>query len=189
MRTNHKIDSSRAISGFTLIELVIVIIAFGIIGTISIGILRSGGDVYFDLVNRQAVVGHNRISMWRMVREISLQRDKNHLGIASGTELQVVTPRLNSLKYDLTGNKVRLTKNQSVAHELADNVVSSQSSLAYWDDFGNNLDLFPLSPNDRQKVMLIDLQVKTAKGDDNLTLRSSIFPKNLHYGERISYHE
>lgn len=186
---NHIVHKHKAIGGFTLMELVIVIIAFGIISTISVAILRKAGDIYYETVNREAIVSSNRVTLWRMMREISLQKDKNNLEIASGTELQLVTPREDVLKYDVSGNKVRLTKNQGSAHELAENVVSSHTSIAYMDSSRNALDAFPLSAADRQKVMLINLEIQTALGSDILTLKSAIFPKNLRYGEIMPYHE
>lgn len=177
------------ISGFTLIELVIVIIAFGVIGGISVGILRSAADIYVDVVNRGAVVNSNRTALWRMVREISLQQDKNHLQFASRSSVEIATPRDVTLKYDMSEDKVRLTKNQGSAHELADDLVSSNSSLIYRGKTGYSFTLFPLDFSERQEVMLFNLEIETALGDDTFRLRTAIFAKNLHHGERMPYHE
>ncbi|MBC8402079.1 MAG: hypothetical protein H8E14_11380 [Candidatus Marinimicrobia bacterium] len=170
-------------------ELIIVMVGIVIIGTIALNIFRLGADIYGDVVNRAAVVSANRRAIWRMVREISLQKDENYLQVASGSEVQLVTPRDDTLKYDLSSDKIRLTKNMDSANELATNVISGQSSLSYKDSDRNSLTSFPLDSSARVSVKLINVQIQTALRGDTLTLRSRISPQNLHYGYRMPYHD
>ena len=170
--------------------MIVVMVGIGIIGTIAVNMFRLGADIYGDVVNRKRVVSTNRRAVWRMVREISLQRDKNHLlSVTSGSEVKFVTPSEDTLKYDLDGNKIHLTKNQGSAKELTANVISSASSLSYEDSAGNALSPLPLSSSNRQSVHLFNLEIQTGLLGDTLTLRSRIFPQNLHYGFRMPYHD
>ncbi len=175
-------------SGFTMMELVIVIIAFGVIGTITVGILNSAANFYFNVLNRQTVISNNRAALWRMTREIALQKDWNNLEVATEKGLRLVTPRNDTLNYSLAEDKISLSKNYSIAHKLAADVVSGQSYINYEDIAGNSLGIFPLDTNDLKRVWLINVRIMTALGKDTLTLQSAIFPKNLHYGEIMPYH-
>ena len=175
--------------GFTLMELVIVIIAFSIIGVISVAILRSAGDVYWGITNRKAVVVNNQTALSRMVREISLQLDRSRLEFASDQELQIVTPRLVTLTYTIADGEIRLSHNHGLSRVVAGNVVLAHTSIGYRDSFGNNLNVFPLSSSDRQKVWTINLEVETGFDVDTLALKSTIFPENLRYGQRMPYHD
>lgn len=175
--------------GFTLMELVIVIIAFSIIGVISVAILRSAGDVYWGITNRKGVVVTNQTALSRMVREISLQLDRSRLEFASDKQLQIVTPRLVTLTYSIDGTQINLSKNESPPRVLADHVVLANTSFGYRDSFGNILNAFPLDSADRQKVWTIDLEVETGFEVDTLALKSTIFPENLRYGQRMPYHD
>ncbi|MEE9166602.1 MAG: hypothetical protein V3U24_03950 [Candidatus Neomarinimicrobiota bacterium] len=170
-------------------ELVIVIIAFGIIGVISVAILRSAGDVYWGITNRKAVVITNQTALSRMVREISLQLDRSRLEYASDDQLQLVTPRLHTLTYSIGGAQISLSKNENPSRVLADHIVLANTSFGYRDSFGNILNAFPLSSADRQKVWTIDLEVETGLDTDTLALKSTIFPENLRYGQRMPYHD
>lgn len=175
--------------GFTLMELVIVIIAFSIIGVISIAILRSAGDIYWGITNRKGVVVANQTALSRMVREISLQLDRSRLEFASDKELQIVTPRLETLTYTIADGEIRLSSNQGLPRVVADHVVLANTSIGYRDSFGNILNAFPLSFDDKQKVWTIDLEVETGFEGDTLALKSTIFPENLRYGQRMPYHD
>jgi len=173
--------------GFTLMELVIVIIAFGVIGTITVSILNSAANFYFDVLNRQTVINDNRAALSRMTREIALQKDFNNIEHATDKELQFVTPRNDTLYYNLNGGQINLTKNSSGPHKLSTKILSSKSFFAFEDKAGNPLGNFPLSTTDLTKVWLINVRITTSLGKDTLRLDSAIFPKNLHHGQIMPY--
>lgn len=189
MKSKAQKDRNDLQYGFTMMELVIVMIAFGIIGLLSIAILRTAGDVYWEMTNREAVVQTNRKVLSRMAREISLQLDLNHLEYASEKQLQLVTPRLDTLTYSMIDNELNLSKNHGEARVLSDFLVLGQSSFAYSDSSGDSLTAFPLSSDDLQRVWSIDVQIETALEGDTLLLSSTVFTENLWYGERMPYHE
>lgn len=186
MKRNQKQIGNK---GFTLMELVMVMLGMGIIGLISINIFVLGIDIYDEVLNRKSVVSDLREAMWRAEREISLQRDKNHLETASGTDIQLITPEPDTIKYDFSLSKIQLTKNNGTARDLIDNLISNQSAFSFQDINGNTLSPLPLSSSLRDDVMLIELQIQTGFRGDTLTLRCRVFPQNLHYGFRMPYHD
>ena len=60
-------------NGFTMIEIVIVIVLIGVIGSMAASILFQGSDIYVNETNRQGFVSEARSSFWRIIREVQGQ--------------------------------------------------------------------------------------------------------------------
>ncbi|SVC30463.1 uncharacterized protein METZ01_LOCUS283317, partial [marine metagenome] len=55
--------------GFTLIEMIIVIVAVGIIGSMAATMLFQGADIFVKETNRQGFVSEARSAFWRLMRD------------------------------------------------------------------------------------------------------------------------
>ena len=69
-------------TGFTLIEMVLVILAIGIIGTMAAAMLGQGADIYKETVYRQSFLSQARSTFWRMSREGGLQRNSDNFNLS-----------------------------------------------------------------------------------------------------------
>ena len=58
----------RKTSGFTMIEIVIVIILVGIIGSLAATMLFQGSEIFVSETNRQSFVSESRSAFWRTMR-------------------------------------------------------------------------------------------------------------------------
>ena len=58
-----------ATKGFSMIEIVIVIVITGVIGSIAASILSQGSNIYISETNRQGFVSEARSSFWKIIRE------------------------------------------------------------------------------------------------------------------------
>ncbi len=170
-------------------ELVMVMVGMGIVGIISINIFVLGVEIYNDVINHKETVNANRLAVSRTARELNLQRDKNHLEIASASVIQFVTPIIDTLEYDLSDDQVSITKNNGSKRGIADNVISNISNFSYHDSTGSELLPLPLSTSLRDNVWFIKLKIQTGFLGDTLTLETKVFPQNLNYGFRMPYHD
>ena len=59
--------------GFTLIEIVIVVVLIGIIGSMAATMLFQGSEVFISETKRQGFVSESRSAFWRMMRDIQGQ--------------------------------------------------------------------------------------------------------------------
>ncbi len=66
----------KANQGFTLVEMLIVIVAVGIIGSITARLLFQGSDIFVGETNRQGFISEVRSSFWRVFRETHGQNSK-----------------------------------------------------------------------------------------------------------------
>ena len=55
--------------GFTFIEMILVIIMVGIIGSMAATMLFQGADIFVSETNRQGFVSESRSAFWRLMRE------------------------------------------------------------------------------------------------------------------------
>ena len=59
--------------GFTLIELILTVIAIGIFGNITANILGNASKIYKETLNKQKFVSEARHSFFRINRDLNLQ--------------------------------------------------------------------------------------------------------------------
>ena len=74
-------------SGFTMIEIVIVIVLIGVIGSMVASILFQGSDIYISETNRQGFVSEARSSFWRIIRESQGQASSSDFSNSSQKNL------------------------------------------------------------------------------------------------------
>ena len=78
--------------GFTMIEMVLVIVAVGIIGSMAAAMLFQGADIFVKETNRQGFVSEARSAFWRLMRDTQGQSspvdfilsDQNSLYVKNG---------------------------------------------------------------------------------------------------------
>ena len=59
----------KSLKGFTLVEMLIVIVAVGIIGSMTARLLIQGSDIFVGETNRQSFMSEVRFAFWRVMRE------------------------------------------------------------------------------------------------------------------------
>ncbi|MBU0911596.1 MAG: prepilin-type N-terminal cleavage/methylation domain-containing protein [Gammaproteobacteria bacterium] len=60
----------RATRGFSLVELILVIILLGIVSTLSLGFLRNGAEMYAQSADRERLLSQSRFVIERLTREL-----------------------------------------------------------------------------------------------------------------------
>ncbi len=167
-----KNDNSR---GFTLIELIMVIVLVALLGVTLSGIFNKGADSYSFIIGRKEALQDARQALFQIARDIRQIKDINNILSASESSLQFKIPVYQgadqTITYSYASNA--LTRNDNL---LADGVSSLQ--FGYYDLHGNQLSgLFsPLN------IWRIQVTLSVQKGKENVTLVTQAFPRNLKFG-------
>jgi prepilin-type N-terminal cleavage/methylation domain-containing protein len=120
--------------GYTLIEIIIVIIILGIIGGITFHVLSAGMETYLVARERQALYNEARLALERMVREL---RDGNQIvtpapGAAPTTSINFIRSHVlpndasTDITFQLAGTNLQRVGDVSGTDILASNVTSFQ---------------------------------------------------------------
>ena len=106
----------RSEKGFTMIEMVMVIVAVGIIGSMAATMLFQGADIFVSETNRQGFVSESRSAFWRLMRDTQGQTsptdftfsDQNSLFVNnSNNEFRDFQTNSSTNCYDTTTYKKR----------------------------------------------------------------------------------
>tara|TARA_Y100000996_G_C22435701_1_gene607603 strand:+ start:226 stop:789 length:564 start_codon:yes stop_codon:yes gene_type:complete len=179
-------------NGFTMIEIVIVIVLIGVIGSMAASILSQGSDIYVNETNRQGFVSEARSSFWRIIRETQGQVSPkdfsnsgiNNLGLknSKGESIDFLKESTGSFKRKINDGSYKI---------LSDALSFSQSSFSYFD---NNFNLITpsqsnLSDEEAKTVHLIKLDLTFLENQDTIFLSSYIYPNNFRLGTPMTYHK
>jgi prepilin-type N-terminal cleavage/methylation domain-containing protein len=166
---NSEIRSPHSVfeKGFTLIEIIVVIVILCIVSGITIKFLTDSLRIYTMTVNQKTLFDEGKLALERMCRDI---RDARSI---TGTTATSITFTRNdataqdgageNIRFDLSGSTLRKVKNAGGAPE---------NPIAMAD----NVSTFTVT-NATNEIQL-QLTLSRASGE-NVTLRTKVYPKNL----------
>jgi prepilin-type N-terminal cleavage/methylation domain-containing protein len=178
--------------GFTMIEIVIVIVIAGIIGSMAASLLYQGAEMYVEETNRQGFVSESRSAFWRLMREAQGQRSPGDFN-QSGQENLYLRNAKNLPRVFQTNSEseFEFSLDGSNYNDLS-TYLSSNSFYFYNNVFS---DITPsagsvLSPTEAETVHMTKLGLTFQKNtDETLSLTSYIYPINFRFGKKMSYHD
>ena len=185
---------SRSNKGFTMVEILVVIIAVGLLGSISVIMLSQGSEIFVSETARQGFVSEARSAFWRTMRDAHGQRspvdfassDQKYLKLKNSKdeqkEFQIESSDQFNYRFGGTGNYNRLSNSLGY---------SQSGGFKFYD---NSFDIISLSSNalteeQASSVRLSKLELSFVKDTDVLSLSSFVFPYNFKFGQKMSYHE
>ena len=181
----------RTIKGFTLVEMLIVIVAVGIMGSMTVRLLYQGSDLFVNETNRQSFVNEIRSVYWRIIRETHGQVSKSQFTSSSSNTIYIMDANDEQAKQILTSSPPSIVLNKDGVQNTLSNYYSSSSrGITYYD---NNYNIISfqngLSEEQAKTIHLVEINFIFANNEDNLSLSSYVFPHNFKYGEKMGYHE
>ena len=175
--------------GFTLIEIVLVLVIVAILAGILIEPLRQGVQTYIGIETRSDLTSQAREATSRIVREMrNIQKkanDKPNIDCTTAgdeptvSRVRFVDVQDNDIKYYLSGSNVqRMDMNTAADNILVDKVSSLQ--FRYFD--GNNAELTPsptLSTAQCDNVRRVLVILAMQEGAESVTMTGQAFLRDL----------
>ena len=155
--------------GFTLIEIIIVMVILSIVSAISIKFLVDSLKIYTMTVNQKTLFDEGKLALERMCRDI---RDARSISApaagASGSAITFI--RVHGTAWDIANETIifRRTGNTLEKDKASPNVTRELAS---------NVSTFTVS---RAASNEITIQITLSLGSgENVTLQTKVYPKNL----------
>ncbi len=155
--------------GFTLLEMVMVIVILGIIIGMSSSLLTQGLNAFPTGENIVNANWQGQIAMERMSRDILLIRSPTDITTTASNNLAFTDMNNNTISYALSGTSLNLTENGNTSI-LADGVQSL--TFNYFDKNGTSTATPAL-------VRLITVSINITQNNASYTLTTGIYPRNL----------
>jgi prepilin-type N-terminal cleavage/methylation domain-containing protein len=151
--------------GFTIIELIVVIIVLGVVGVFTFQFLASGIQTYITMQRQKDLFDEARLCLERMSREI---RDAEQILATSN-------------------NHIRILKSHDTAYDPAktivfryrpafDDIRRRRIPPGSWDLLAENITTFTITNTSNEILILIIL---STAGGESLTMGTRCFPRNL----------
>ena len=166
-------------SGFTLVELILSILLFGIIGILVVRVFLTGGKFYESVVNGQEISDNMFIALRRFNIDTANIRDSQHILYADNTRFLFIDSSLDTLQYRYAGGTLYRTVNSTGEFPIAQYLTDSTSFYYY------NINEVAITENpvtSLSTIWSIRLKLVGTKGTRDLTLQSLKSPQNLKYG-------
>ena len=179
--------------GFTLIELILTVIAIGVFGGITANILGNASKIYKETLNKQKFVSEARHSFFRLNRDLNLQTWPANDDVSSSKSINIKSASDWELQYNIeSNNNLRLNLIQhpdlDPTSQILSNIIHYPSSNVYYYNNQNNI----VSDNSNaNSVSLAKIKVLYDNQEHgySLNLESYAFPHNFKFGKPMDYHE
>jgi len=161
--------------GFTLVEIIVVIVILSIVSAITIKFLVDSLQIYTMTVNQKTLLDEGRLALERMCRDI---RDARSITLpaagGSGSEIRFI--RNNATSQDQAGENLRFRLLGTTLQKR-----KSQPPPAIFIDLASNVSIFTVTrgataTNNLNEITLV-LNLQLATGE-NVALQTKVYPKN-----------
>jgi prepilin-type N-terminal cleavage/methylation domain-containing protein len=156
---NHK--------GFTMVELVIVIVLIGIIAMTASLLIGQSAQTYQKEDNYAAITNQGRLALEEMAREIRMIRSPSDItsSCASTTALNFTDTNGSLIAYSFSGSTL-----SAGAPSLADNLTFF--AITYYDKNG-------LATTSCPAVWTVTINLTATQGSDSLPMRITLHPRSF----------
>lgn len=96
----------KRICGFTIIELIIVIVILSILAVIALPMLSSGFNAYFTARNLSDANWQGRLALARITRDLRALTSNNNITTATATQLTFINNANTSVSYTISGSNL-----------------------------------------------------------------------------------
>lgn len=175
--------------GFTLIEIIIVIIVIAILGAISAEIIGNASKIYSGSIKKQNFLKTARSSFSKISREVTWQKSYASFNGSNNKKVNILSNDSKLYNFEIINSNNIIYNNNQVSGAnneiLANNISFDNSYVFYLDYSGNVIDI--LSNNHLIECLKLDFQFNDQ--DHSLRLTGYSLPYNLRLGRAMSYHE
>jgi len=152
--------------GFTLIEIIIVIVILSIVSAITIKFLVDSLRVYTMTVNQKTLFDEGKLALERMCRDIRDARS-----ITGSTADSITFVRTNGTAQDIAGETIVFQRNAG-----ASTLEKVKASPGVTTTLAANVSAFAVTDATNEIQLQLTLQLTSG---ENVTLQTKVYPKNL----------
>ena len=175
--------------GFTLVEIVIVIMTLAVFGTITTTMLANASKVYSSSIKKQNLINQARSTFFKIIREASWQKSFSGFAGSNNKKLVIRPADGNSISYEIRQTNDIIQNNEQISRAndkiITNKVEYSNSSIVYKNSNGNTIDI----ENEIGQIKSVELTLTFNQESQNLLFRGEITPYNLRIGRAMSYHD
>ena len=153
--------------GFTLIEVVIVIVILSIVSAITIYFLVSSLRVYTMTVNQKTLFDEGKLALERMCRDI---RDANSITGSTATSVTFIRTHATGAGQDIANETITFQLNGTTLEK-------AKTSPAVTSAIAENVSAFTVTRAADDEIKLV-LTLSLGTGE-NVTLQTKVYPKNF----------
>lgn len=169
--------------GFTLIETIISITIFGIVGILMIGIVGQGIKIYESIFNSKEIMDNISLTQKRFNNDAFGIRDISHILYADKTKFSFINSNLEPIQYRYDNNEGKFYRSQNNDGEyLIAQYLTDPTRFFYYTAGDALINQDPLDTNNVLLIWQIRLDLYAAKGSQTMNIQTTIFPQNLKYG-------
>ena len=182
----------QATGGFSLIEIVIVIMAIGIFGSLAATMLANGATIYAETMEKKRFIAQARSSYWRLNRETGLQQKKANYINSTQNMVNIATATGKTVQATLTGETNLNLSISGSSHLLSNTTLNDSSRFSYLTDQFNEISIpagQSLTQSQSQNVHLMQIDIKYQSSGNTIRFKSFVFPQNIRFGQEMPYHE
>ncbi len=152
--------------GFTLIEIIVVIVILSIVSAITIYFLVSSLQVYTMTVNQKTLFDEGKLALEKMCRGIRDARS-----ITGVTASSITFVRDDATAQDIAGETIIFQRNAG-----ANTLEKVKASPASTSTMASNVAAFAVANATNEIQLQLTLQLTSG---ENVTLQTKVYPKNL----------
>ena len=131
--------------GFTLVEIVIVIMTLAVFGTITTTMLANASKVYSSSIKKQNLINQARSTFFKIIREASWQKSFSGFAGSNNKKLVIRPADGNSISYEIRQTNDIIQNNEQISGAnnkiITDKVEYSNSLVTYKNSAGNSIDI------------------------------------------------
>jgi len=166
LRTTNSELITMGSRGFTLIEIIIVIVILSIVSAITIKFLVDSLRIYTMTVNQKTLFEEGKLALERMGRDIRDARS-----ITGTTASSITFVRDDATAQDIAGETIIFQQNA-----VANTLEKVKASPAATSTMAKNVTVFAVTNATNEILLTLTLQLTTG---ENVTLQTKVYPKNL----------
>ena len=190
---NSKKHFKNTSKGFTLIELIITVVAIGIFGSITANILANASKIYTETLKKQKFVSEARSSFFQLNRNLSLQTWPTNDNIINSKIIDIKSANNTRLQYSfLSNSELRFSifqhPNLDPTSQTLSTITDFNSSNIFYYDAQNNFITDDLH-SDNITLNKINILFNNSSDGYLMNFESYISPYNYQFGKPMDYHE
>ena len=168
----------RKTSGFTMIEIVIVIILVGIIGSLAATMLFQGSEIFVSETNRQSFVSESRSAFWRTMRSTQGQMSPENFQLSDQNSLYITNAKNEQMDFQTGSSGYFNLRLGNGSYNTLSNSISDSNSNGF-SFYNNSFGIISpstggLSLEQAKSVHLSKLEFTFINDTDTLSLGSYI---------------